>query len=317
MTLMHRMDEISRTSLILFLAAALAASPARGQSGDSDQLRAQQMDAYVGKAVKDWDVAGLAIAVVKNGRVVFKKAYGVREIGKPAPVDTSTLFAIASTTKAMTVASIAMLVDEKKLSWDDPVIKYIPSLKMYDPFVTKELTVRDLLTHRTGLGNADFMWALSDYTMPEIEQRLKLLKPEYSFRSGFIYQNIMYMLAGEVVEAASGMPWSKFVQTRIMLPVGMKSSITHENLVPASANRATPHWRLGGDTLVVVHSTDGQAIGPAGGVWSNISDMSRWMLFLLDSGRVNGKRLIQPAATRKCSSRRSWCHKASFMRRQH
>ncbi|MCU1291801.1 MAG: beta-lactamase [Bryobacterales bacterium] len=289
-----RSNKISRISLLLFIASPLVVSTAHGQNNDAEQARAREMDAYVAKAVRDWDVAGLAIAVVKDGHVVFKKAYGVREIGKPAAVDTSTLFAIASTTKAMTAASLAMLVDEKKVSWDDPVTKYIPSLQMYDPFVTKELTVRDLLTHRTGLGNADYMWGLNDYTILEIEQRLKLLKPEYSFRSSFIYQNLMYMLAGEVVAAASGMPWSQFVETRIMQPVGMRSSLTHERLVPSNANRATPHWRLGGDTLVVVHSTDGQAIGPAGGVWSNISDMSRWMLFLLDSGRVNGKRLIQP-----------------------
>jgi CubicO group peptidase (beta-lactamase class C family) len=257
--------------------------------------QAREMDAYVARAMKDWDVAGLAIAVVKDGRVVFKNAYGVREIGKPEPVDTSTLFAIASTTKAMTTASIGMLVDEKKLSWDDPVTKYIPSLEMYDPFVTKELTVRDLLTHRTGLGNADYMWDLDDYTMPEIIQRLKLIKPEYSFRSGFVYQNVMYMMAGQVVEAASGMPWSKFVETRIFQPVGMRSAVTLERFIPPGANRATPHWRLGGDTLVVVHYTDGESIGPAGGVWSNISDMARWMQFLLDSGKVGGKRLIQPA----------------------
>jgi CubicO group peptidase (beta-lactamase class C family) len=295
MTLMQPMNKLLRTSLFLFLASVLGVSTVRGQTGDSDQLRARQMDAYVAKAVKDWDVAGLSIAVVRNGHVVFKKAYGVREIGKPAAVDTSTLFAIASTTKAMTAASIGMLVDEKKLAWDDPVTKYIPSLQMYDPFVTKELTVRDLLTHRTGLGNIDYMWDLDDYTMPEIEQRLKLLKPEYSFRSGFIYQNVMYMLAGEVVAAASGMPWSKFVETRIFAPVGMRSSVALERFIPQNADRATPHWRLGGDTLVVVHYSDGQSIGPAGGVWSNISDMSRWMLFLLDSGRVDGKRLLQPA----------------------
>jgi CubicO group peptidase (beta-lactamase class C family) len=294
MMLIRSVSKISRMSLLLFIASPLVVSTARGQNNDAEQARAREMDAYVAKAVKDWDVAGLAIAVVKDGHVVFRKAYGVREIGKPAPVDTSTLFAIASTTKAMTVASIAMLVDEKKLSWDDPVTKYIPTLQMYDPFVTKELTVRDLLTHRTGLGNADYMWDLDDYTMPEIIQRLKLLKPEYSFRSGFVYQNVMYMMAGEVVAAASGMPWSKFVQTRIFQPLGMRSSVTLERLIPQGADRATPHWRLGGDTLVVVHYSDGQSIGPAGGVWSNISDMSRWMQFLLDSGRVGGRRLIQP-----------------------
>jgi len=281
---------------IAIAALALTSSLASGQTSKATEAaRAKEMDAYVAKAVKDWNVAGLAIAVVKDGRVVFTKGYGVREIGKPATVDTSTLFAIASTTKAMTAASIGMLVDEGKLKWDDPVTKFIPTLQMYDPYVTRELTVRDLLTHRAGLGNADYMWDLDDYTMPEIIRRMRLIKPEYSFRSGFVYQNIMYMMAGEVIAAASGMPWSKFVQTRIFDPIGMRSSVPLERLLPQGANRASPHWLLGPDTLVVIQYSDGQSIGPAGGVWSNVSDMSRWMRFLLDSGRVGGKKLLQPA----------------------
>lgn len=277
---------------------ALALSPAIVVAQapiSADEARAKEMDSYVAKAVKDWHVAGLAIAVVKGGKVVFSKGYGVREIAKAAPVDTTTLFAIASTTKAMTAASIGMLVDEGKVNWDDPVTKYIPTLQMYDPYVTRELTVRDLLTHRAGLGNADYLWDVDDYSMPEIIQRMRLIKPEYSFRSGFVYQNIMYMMAGEVVAAASGMPWSKFVRTRIFEPIGMRSSVPLERLIAQGANRASPHWLLGGDTLVLIHYSDGQSIGPAGGVWSNVSDMSRWMQFLLDSGKVGGKRLLQPA----------------------
>ena len=282
--------------VLAIIALVLTPSFAAGQSSQkSDQDRSREMDAYVAKAVKDWNAAGLAIAVVKDGRVVFSNGYGVRETGKTPPVDTSTLFAIASTTKAMTAAAIGMLVDEGKVKWDDPVTKFIPSLQMYDPYVTRELTVRDLLTHRAGLGSADYLWDLADYPMAEIIPRMKLIKPEYSFRSSFIYQNIMYMLAGEVIAAASGMPWERFISTRIFGAIGMRSTVARQGLVPMGANRASPHWRYGGDTLVAIESDDAQAIGPAGGVWSNVSDMSRWMLFLLDSGRVGGKRLLQPA----------------------
>jgi CubicO group peptidase (beta-lactamase class C family) len=167
---------------------------------------------------------------------------------------------------------------------------------MYDPYVSRELTVRDLLTHRAGLGNADYLWDIDDFSMPEIIDRMKLIKPAYSFRSSFIYQNVMYMLAGEVIAAASGMAWEQFIRTRIFAPIGMRSSVPHPSYLQATANKAIPHWRYGDDTLVAIDADNACAIGPAGGVWSNVSDMSRWMLFLLDSGRVGGKRLLSQAS---------------------
>jgi CubicO group peptidase (beta-lactamase class C family) len=283
--------KLKRFIVFLF---ALAAGPLGAQSSPLDP-KATEFDAYVAKAVRDWQAPGLAIAVVKDGKIVFAKGYGVREVGKPAAFDTSTMSAIASTTKAMTAASIGMLVDEGKLKWDDPVTKYLPSFQLYDPYVTRELTVRDLLTHRSGLGNTDYLWALSDLSAPEMMAKLKLIKPEYSTRSSFVYQNVMYIMAGQVVEAASGMPWSKFVQTRIFDPLGMHNTYPLHSLVPANANAARPHWRFGKDTIVAIRPDDSKAIGPAGDVWSSVSDMSKWMLFLLDSARVNGKRLLKPA----------------------
>jgi CubicO group peptidase (beta-lactamase class C family) len=255
---------------------------------------APAFDAYVKEAVKDWNTPGLAIAVVKDGKVVFAKGYGVRELGKPATVDTSTLFAIASTTKAMTAVAMGMLVDEGKVKWDDPVTKYLPSFQLYDPWVTRELTVRDLLTHRSGLGNTDYLWGVSDLPADSMMEKLRLVKPEYSIRSGFIYQNVMYIMAGQVIAAASGMPWAKFVQTRIFEPVGMRSTVPSVMLVKQGDNAASPHFRYGGDTIAVISPDIAQAVGPAGDVWSNVADMSRWMRFLLDSGRVNGKRLLEP-----------------------
>ena len=277
--------------------AALALSPlaARAQAGDpAPDAKAAAFDAYVAQAVKDWKAPGLAIAVVKDGRVVFEKGYGVREAGRPAPFDTATASAIASTTKAMTAVAIAMLVDEGKVKWDDPVTKYLPEFQLYDPWVTREVTVRDLLTHRTGLGNTDYFWAVSDLPADQMISRLRLVKPSYSLRSGFVYQNVMYIAAGELVAAVSGMPWDRFVRTRIFEPLGMRNTYAHASLVPAGANSATPHFRYGGDTVVAIRRDQSQALGPAGDVWSNVSDMSRWMLFLLDSARVDGKRLLKP-----------------------
>jgi len=283
-----------RFARVAAIAAVTCTLPLNAQGTSSTpESKAGEFDAYVAQAVKDWNAAGLAIAVVKDGRVVFSKGYGVRELGKAAPVDTSTLFAIASTTKAMTAAAMGMLVDEGKVKWDDPVTKYLSSFQLYDPYVTREITVRDLLTHRAGLGNADYLWALSDLPADSMMKKLRLIKPDYSVRSSFIYQNVMYIMAGEVIAAASGMPWARFVQTRIFDPLGMKSTVPTVSRVPSGANAASPHYRYGGDTVEVIRRDESQAIGPAGDVWSSVADMSRWMLFLLDSGTVNGKRLLK------------------------
>ena len=193
---------------------AIAASSAQAQRAAQPAL-ANDLDAYVKRAVGEWKVPGLAIAVVKDDSVVFVKGYGVRELGKTGAVDAGTRFAIGSTTKAMTAAALGMLVDDGKVRWDEPVITYLPGFRVGDPYVTRELTVRDLLTHRGGLGNADQLWASADYSTEEITRRVATLAPAYSLRSRFIYQNVMYAVAGEVIEATLGMSWAEFLRTRI------------------------------------------------------------------------------------------------------
>lgn len=257
----------------------------------TDPIR--DLDAYTAKAVADWNVPGLAIAVVKDGRIVFAKGYGVREVGRAAPVDTQTLFAIGSTTKAMTSASIGMLVDEGKLHWDDRVTKILPSFQLADPYVTREITIRDLLTHRAGLGNADVLWYRTDNSPEEVIRRVRFADPEYSLRSSFIYQNIMYAVAGQVVAAASGMPWEQFVRARIFRPLGMPNTVPLLDSARRRSNVAAPHYRLG-DTVRVVSNASVDAVASAGAVWSSVADMARWMLFVLDSARVDGRRLLKP-----------------------
>lgn len=222
------------------------------------------------------------------------KGYGVRELGKPAAVDEHTLFAIGSTTKAMTAALIGMLVDEQKLGWDDPVTKHLPGFQLKDPLVTRELTVRDLLTHRGGLGNADYLWYGQEHSTGEILDRVRLVDPAYSLRSRFIYQNVMYAAAGQVIENASGRPWKEVVRMRIFEPLGMRS--THATLasVPADANVATPHGIVD-DRVKVIRNASVDGVAAAGSVWSSAADMTRWIQFLLDGGRVGGaegKRLL-------------------------
>ncbi|RYF62881.1 MAG: class A beta-lactamase-related serine hydrolase, partial [Cytophagaceae bacterium] len=180
----------------------------------------QEFDAYVEAARKQWDVPGLSIAVVKNNQVVFKKGYGVRELGKPERVDTQTLFACASTTKAMTVALIGILVDEGKLAWNDPVSRYLPELQLYDPYVTRALTIRDLLIHDTGVGSTDFMTGAMTIPANEMFRRMALVKPSYPFRAGFIYQNTFYSAAGRIIERIVGKTWAEAVKERIFIPLG-------------------------------------------------------------------------------------------------
>jgi CubicO group peptidase (beta-lactamase class C family) len=230
---------------------------------------------------------------VKDGRIVFAKGYGVREIGKPAPVDTQTLFAIGSTTKAMTAASIGMLVDEGRLKWDDKVTRILPAFQLSDPYVTRELTIRDLLTHRAGLPNADVLWYRSDNSPEEVIRRVRFAEPAYSMRSSFIYQNIMYAVAGQVVAAESGMPWERFVRTRIFAPLGMPNTVPLGDSLRGRSNVAAPHYRFG-DTVRVVSNASVDAVASAGAVWASVADMARWMRFILDSARADGKRLLKP-----------------------
>ena len=277
-----------------FLPHSLSAQPKKASTSTNSVAR---YDAYVQQAVRDWRVPGLTVTVVKDGRVLFKKGYGVRVVGKPEPVDTQTLFAMASTTKAMTAACLGMLVDEGKLRWDDPVTNYLPDFQFYDPAVTREVRVRDLLIHNTGVGNADVLWAAMQIPPDEILHRMRLIKPSYSLRSGFIYQNIMYLAAGKIIEKVSGTPWDVFVRTRIFEPLGMRRTKAHFGDI-TDVNRAKPHVDIN-DTIRLVDSRleEGlvDAVGPAGSVWTCPDDVAAWMQCMLDSGRYAGKTLLKPA----------------------
>ena len=248
-------------------------------------------DAYVQLAVAEWEVTGLAVAVVKDGEVLFAKGYGIRELGSAAKVDEHTLFAIGSTTKAMTAAAIGMLVDEGKLDWDDPVTDHLPDFRLYDPFVTREITVRDLLTHRAGLPNADFLWYGQDSEAVDILFRMRYVEPETSLRSSFTYQNIMYAAAGEVVAELSGMSWDAFIQKRIFEPLDMNGSIATAATLDAQPNVALPHYRVDGATRVIENASV-DAVAPAGSVWSSVSDMAQWMRFLLEGTTPDGTELL-------------------------
>jgi CubicO group peptidase (beta-lactamase class C family) len=234
------------------------------------------------------------VAVVKDGRTIFAKGYGVRELGKPDLVDANTMFSIGSTTKAITAAAIGMLVDDGKVRWDDPVSKHLPGFQLSDPFVTREVTVRDLLLHRAGLANGDVLWFLADNSQEEVVRRARFIPMAYSLRSGFVYHNVMYAVAGQVVAAASGVPWERFVATRIFEPLGMTRTVATLAATAAVPNVATPHDKVAGQVQPIQNASV-DPVAAAGSVWSSVTDMAKWAAFMLDSGRVNGRPLLRPS----------------------
>ena len=252
-------------------------------------------DAYVAKSMQDWKVPGLAIAIVKDDSVVFAKGYGTRTMGTQQPVDEHTIFAIGSASKAFTATLVAMYVDEGKMRWDAPATEYLPSLEMYDPYVARELTVRDLLTHRSGLARGDLMWYATDYSRDEILRRVRFLRPSWSMRSRYGYQNIMYLAAGQAVAKVAGKSWDDVVRDRIFVPLGMTESNTSTRPLASLQNVATPHADID-DTLRTLpwHNIDN--IAPAGSINSSVHDMSKWVRFQLAQGKVGGKSLVSTSA---------------------
>jgi CubicO group peptidase (beta-lactamase class C family) len=239
-----------------------------------------------------WKTTGLSVAVVKDGKVIFKKGYGVTNINNPQPFTTSTIAFCASTTKAMTAACIGMLVDEGKLKWDDKLKNVLPGFRLYDPYVSDELTVRDLLRHNAGLGNGDLLW-LFGYPSNEIIRRMRYMQPAYSMRSSFIYQNLMYVVAGEVIKKVSDTTWNEFISKRIFEPLGMNHTYTLFKNSVAEPSRMTPHFNIGDTIIKPIEAIDYGGYDPAGSVVSCIDDMTKWMIFLQDSTMINGKRLLK------------------------
>lgn len=254
------------------------------------------LDAYVARTMRTYEVPGIAIAIVKDGKPVLQKGYGVRKLGDPAPVDAHTVFGIGSNTKAFTAAALATLVDSGRLSWDDPVYERLNGFQMYDRYVSKEMRIRDLLCHRGGLGRGQgdlLLWPPNAYTRDDIVHRLRFLEPATSFRSRFAYNNLLFVAAGQVVAQASGGSWDDYLRNTIFIPLRMKDTSTSIDAYREGANWAFPHNRIGG-RLRIVPFINLDNTGAAGSINSSAADMSRWLLLQLSHGMVPGtdKRLF-------------------------
>jgi CubicO group peptidase (beta-lactamase class C family) len=294
---------ISRTfkaaSLTLAVLGALAGAPVIAATVPAASATAAvpafNLDADVNRALKTFDVPGIAIAIVKDGKVVAAKGFGVRKLGEPTPVDGKTLFEVASNSKAFTAATLAMLVDEGKIAWDDPVTKHLPGFQMYDSYVTGQMTVRDLLTHRSGLGlgAGDLLWWPStQFSTDEIISRLRYIKPATSFRSSYAYDNLLYIVAGKIIAEKTGKPWGEAVQERILTPLGMSGTKTSVTEMLASSDYSAPHSKIHDKISVVKPMPVPNAVG-AVGINTNAEDMARWMNLLLNQGKMaDGKQLF-------------------------
>jgi CubicO group peptidase (beta-lactamase class C family) len=282
---------------LLFVAVIVRAQEPRPMSS-------VEIDSLVGRALRTFDVPGIAVCVIKDGKVVHSKGYGVRSLDTQQPVDENTLFGIASNSKAFTTAALGMLVDEGKLSWDDKVRKYIPEFKLFDPYVTEEFTIRDLLCHRSGmgLGAGDLMFFpdSSDFTLSDILHNLQFLQPVTSFRSTYAYDNNLYIIAGEVVARVSGMSWEDFIEKRIMAPVGMTHSAAAYDRLHDSSDVIDGHSPVEGKVRVIARSRN-KVVDAAGGIYSCISDLSKWVILHLDGGKYgpDSTRLFSNAVWRE------------------
>ncbi len=292
---MHRRRFLALTIFFALAAIALGAAPAPPPN----------LDPWVARAMRTFEVPGIAVAIVKDDAVVVAKGYGVRKMGEAALVDARTLFGIASNTKAFTATALGLLVEARKIEWDAPVIRYLPGFAMWDPYVTRELTVRDLLVHRSGLGlgAGDLLWwPPSTYDRKEIARRLRFIPPATSFRSAYAYDNVLYLIAGELIETVSGQSWEDFVSSRILAKVGMTGSNVRHSAAVGGANVAVTHARVDGKVRPIA-PFDSDNTNPAGGINSSAEDMAKWLRLQLSGGVLaDGSRLFSAATARELTT---------------
>ena len=304
---MRASTSIAVLALVVLLGPPLASqnAPARRAPAPRQTVAAAAaaaslagLDAYLTQAIRDWDVPGLAIAIVKDDSVVYARGFGVRELGKADAVDPNTVFIAASTTKAFTAALMAMLVDSGRVRWNAPVTTYLPGFQLFDPYVTRELTVRDLLSHRSGLGRADALWYGSTYPRDEVLRRLRFERPSWSLRAQYGYNNNMFIAAGQVIAAVAGRPWDDVVRERIFQPLGMSRTTTSVTAVRAMDDVATPHARYDGRMTPIAWRNFAN-VGSAGAINTTVRDMAEWVRFQLARGTVGGRRLLSDSAFRQ------------------
>lgn len=277
--------------LQLFLSIGLHAQTAK-------KVDFKEMDTYYAKMVKDWDIPSASIGIVKDGKIIFTGNYGILEVGKKEQPNENTLYAIASNSKAFTSAIIGMLVQEDKLTWNTKVKTILPYFALYDPWVSDHVTIRDILSHRVGLGtfSGDNIWYKSTQSAEDIIKHIKHVPQAYEFRAGYGYSNLMYITAGEIIETITGKSWGENVKERILNPLHMNRTISSIADLDKTGNYATPHARKDNKNYTIPW-VSWENVAATGGLMSSVSDISKWMIFNLNNG-IHGKDTLLSKATR-------------------
>lgn len=285
-----------RRGVGLALAGTLILSQeARGQRPGWDA----GLDATIDSAMRAFHVPGMALAVVKNGKVIYLKGYGHRDLAKQLPVTPQTMFPVASITKSFSATVLASLVKDGKIEWDKPTRTYMPDFQLYDPVATERLTVRDLITNRSGLPRHDLLWTINAYSRDELYQRLRYLEPSRDIRTLWQYQSLMFMAAGQLAGRVTGTSWDQAVRDRVFTPLGMTSSSTRHADLTDAANHAEPYAWSDADTLMHIPFRSFEQTGAGGNVISNLEDMSRYLIMHLNSGIVGRDTIIRPVDARE------------------
>jgi len=269
-----------------------------GFAQESDiQKKLIGFDKEMVKNLKDWNMPGVGIGIVKDGKLVFVKGYGYRDYEKKLPITTNTLFQIASNTKLFTSTSIGFLVNEGNLDWDKPIKTFVPSIQFYNNELNNTITIRDMLSHRTGVSRHDAIWYKSDFTRAELFEKLKYLEPVQPLRQGFLYNNLMYAAAGQIVGLIEGKTWEQIVQEKILNPLKMNSTVFSIADMTRQSDYFVPYNEKRDTTILYkinyYNETDG--LGPAGSIISNITDLSHWLAALMNKGMYEGKQVIPEA----------------------
>ena len=265
------------------------------------EARLKGFDTYMEQVLKDWNAPGIGVGIVMGDKLVFAKGYGFRDYGKKLPYTTTTTQPIASNTKLFTAVAVGLLVDEGKLRWDEPIKQFVPTIRFYNDELDRSVTIRDMLSHRTGVTRHDSIWYKSSFTRRELWDRLRYLEPQAPLRTKFLYNNLMYTAAGQVVEELSGKTWEQFVKSRIFDPLGMsRSTLTIEDNLKG-AEPAVPYSERRDSTELYrqPYYTAEVAIAPAGAINSNVEDLSRWVIALLNKGKADGKQVLPEAVLRE------------------
>lgn len=296
-------NAIARATLSVVAVLALMASIVVAQQKDQDNVEArlQGFDSYMEQVMKDWNAPGIGIGIVMGDKLVFAKGYGFRDYGKKLPYTPTTTQPIASNTKLFTAVAVGLLVEEGKLRWDEPIKQFVPTIRFYNDELDRSVTIRDMLAHRTGVTRHDSIWYKSSFTRRELWDRLRYLEPAAPMRTKFLYNNLMFTAAGQVIEELSGKTWEQFVQQRIFDPLGMsRSTLTIEDNIKGP-EPAVPYSerRDSSELYKQPYYTAEVAIAPAGAINSNVQDLSRWVIALLNKGKVDGKQVIPEAVLRE------------------